>query len=100
MIKKITLLIAFLSAPLLAQPRQDFFPLGLWYEGGVGASRQNSVPEDPSAAAKQYDRDFADMQAHGINCVVVPNTPPAHHKPLLDAAHKYNLKLIIELGLD
>jgi hypothetical protein len=76
------------------------FPLGVWYEGGVGAARQNSVPEDPVAAAKQYDRDFADMAAHGINCVVVPNTPPPHHKPILDAAQKHGLKLVIELGLD
>jgi hypothetical protein len=40
------------------------------------------------------------MAAHGINCAVVPNTPPNHHKPLLDAAQKHNLKLIIELNLD
>jgi hypothetical protein len=76
------------------------FPLGVWYEGGVGAARQNSVPEDPATAAKQYDRDFADMAKHGINCAVVPNTPPPHHKPILDAAQKHGLKLIIELGLD
>jgi len=78
----------------------DFFPMGTWYEGGVGAARQNAAPEDPQEAAKMYDRDFADIAAHGLNVVVVPNTPPNHHKPLLDAAEKHHLKLIIELGLD
>src|SRR4051812_8096014 len=91
--------LVFAQTPTALVKAPDF-PLGVWYEGGVGAARQNSVPEDPATAAKQYDRDFADMAAHGINCAVVPNTPPLHHKPLLDAAQKHGLKLIIELGLD
>jgi hypothetical protein len=81
-------------------PAADLFPMGTWYEGGVGAARQNVVPEDPAEAARMYDRDFADIAAHGLNVVVVPNTPPNHHKALLDAAEKHHLKLIIELGLD
>lgn len=75
------------------------FPMGVWYEGGVGALRQNLIPEDPAQAEKLYDRNFADIKAHGVNCVVVPNTPPSHHKALLDAAHKNGLKLIIETGV-
>jgi hypothetical protein len=77
-----------------------FFPLGLWYEGGVGAARDHVLPEDPSEAARVYDRNFADIAAHGINLIVVPNSPPAHHKVLLDAAQKHGLKVILELGLD
>ncbi|MCL5105603.1 MAG: hypothetical protein M1133_16030 [Armatimonadetes bacterium] len=74
-----------------------FFPMGVWYEGGVGAFRHNLIPEDPSLAAKEYQRDFSDMVAHGVNAVVVPNTQPDHHQPLLDAAAANGLKLIVEL---
>src|SRR4051794_4279861 len=84
----------------VASAAEKFFPLGIWYEGGVGAKRQNVIPEDPTKAAPQYDRDFADIAAHGINLVVVPNTPPEHHQVLLDAAAKHKLKLIIELDFE
>src|SRR4051812_29703869 len=76
------------------------FPLGVWYEGGVGSARGDLISPDPAVAAKMYDRDFADIAAHGIDTVVVPNTPPDHHKVLLDAADKHGLKLIIELGFE
>jgi hypothetical protein len=97
---KALLCLAILFALTPMAQSAGFFPLGVWYEGGVGAARQHSVPEDPAKAAEQYDRDFADIAAHGINCVAVPNTPAHHHKVLLDAAEKHHLKLIIELGLD
>ncbi len=73
------------------------FPLGVWYEGGVGNFRNNLIPDDPSRAAAMYKRDFADMKAHGINAAVVPNTQPDHHKTLLDAAQMNGIKLIVEL---
>src|SRR5690242_4740352 len=76
------------------------FPLGIWYEGAVGELRQNLIPADPTEAAKMYNRDFADIEAHGIDTVVVPNATPAHHKQLLDAAQAHHLKLIVELGVD
>lgn len=72
--------------------------MGVWYEGGVGAFRDNLIPEDPALAAKDYQRDFKDMAAHGINAAVVPNTQPNHHKVLLDAAEANGVKLIIELN--
>lgn len=83
-----------------ASAADKFFPMGIWYEGGVGAVRQNVIPEDVTKAAAQYDRDFADIAGHGINVVVVPNSPPAHHQAVLDAASKHHLKVILELDLD
>ena len=74
-----------------------FFPMGVWYEGGVGEFRDNLIPEDPAKAALMYQRDFADMAAHGVNAAVVPNTQPNHHQPLLDAAGAHGVKLIVEL---
>jgi len=97
--KSLTLfLVSFFCFASTVSAQETHFPLGIWYEGGVGALRQNVVPEDPVEAAKMYDRDFADIAKHGIDVIVVPNTTPAHHKPLLDAAQKHNLKLIIELA--
>jgi len=77
-----------------------FFPLGLWYEGGVGDVRDHVLPTDPAEAAKVYERDFADIEAHGINVITIPNSPPEHHRLVLDTAQKHNLKVILELGLD
>lgn len=74
-----------------------FFPMGVWYEGGVGAYRNDLIPENPAKAALMYRRDFADMAAHGVNAAVVPNTQPNHHKPLLDAAAANHVRLIVEL---
>ena len=86
----ILIMAAFLSLSAVAQSTQpsDEIALGIWYEGGIGALRQNLIPEDPAQAARMYNKDFKDIAAHGIRIVVVPNTPPAHHKVLLDAAEK------------
>lgn len=87
-----------LAAAVHADPK--FFPLGLWYEGGVGDARDNVIPADPVKAAAVYEKNFADIAAHGINLIVVPNSPPEHHKVVLEAAQKHKLKVILELGLD
>src|SRR4051812_41123953 len=79
---------------------QPFFPLGVWYEGGVGNARDNVLPQDPAKAAEVYDKNFADIAAHGINVFAIPNSPPNHHKLVLDTAQKHGLKVILELGLD
>src|SRR5688572_4499216 len=79
---------------------EKFFPLGLWYEGGVGDARDNVLPADPAAAAPIYEKNFADIAAHGINVVTIPNSPPPHHKVVLDTAQKHGLKIILELDLD
>lgn len=78
----------------------DFFPLGLWYEGGVGDARDNVLPADPAKAAPIYEQNFADIAAHCINLIVIPNSLPTHHKLILDTAQKHHLKVILELGLD
>ena len=79
---------------------EKLFPLGIWYEGGVGDARDNVLPKDPAKAAAIYEKNFADIAAHGINLVVIPNSPPEHHKLVLDTAQKHGLKIILELGLD
>jgi hypothetical protein len=58
------------------------------------------LPADPAAAAPIYEKNFADIAAHGINVISVPNSPPAHHKLVLDTARKHGLKVILELDLD
>ena len=73
------------------------FPIGIWYEGGVGEFRRNLIPDDPAKAASLYKSNFADIAAHGLNAAVVPNTQPNHHKVLLDAANASGVKLIVEL---
>ena len=77
-----------------------FFPVGIWYEGGVGAVRDGLIPEDPKQAFAYYRHTLADIARHGLNLVVVPNTPANHHRLLLDAAQQAKLRLIIELGLE
>jgi hypothetical protein len=95
------LLIVLMSAATVSRgAEKPFFPLGLWYEGGVGDARDNVLPADPAKAAASYKRDFADIAAHGINLIVIPNSPPEHHQLVLDTAQKHGLKVILELGLD
>ena len=91
-----------LTLPAFAQemPPKPVFPLGLWYEGGVGNTRDNVLPADPAKAAEIYEKNFADIAAHNINVVVIPNSPPEHHKLILDTAQKHGLYVILELGLD
>ena len=92
--------LALLASPTRADEKETFFPLGLWYEGGVGDARDNVLPADPAAAAPVYEKNFADIAAHGINVITIPNSPPPHHKIVLDTAHKHGLKVILELDLD
>jgi hypothetical protein len=93
-------LCALLTVPVRAEEPEEFFPLGLWYEGGVGDARDNVLPADPTAAAPIYEKNFADIAAHGINVITVPNSPPPHHRIVLDTAQKHGLRVILELDLD
>ena len=88
------------AASSQAAEQKPFFPLGVWYEGGVGSVRDNVLPADPKEAAAVYEKNFADIAAHGVNVFVIPNSPPDHHRLVLDTAQKHGLKAILELGLD
>ena len=96
----LTLVVMPVRAEDSQSAHEKLFPLGLWYEGGVGDARDNVLPADPSAAAPVYEKNFADIAAHGVNVITVPNSPPPHHKLLLDTAHKHGLNVILELDLD
>src|SRR5690242_14918133 len=96
----LALSLSVFAATSLAAEGKPFFPLGVWYEGGVGNVRDNVLPTDPKEAAAVYDKNFADIAAHGVNVFVIPNSPPEHHQFVLDTAQKHNLKVILELGLD
>ena len=100
-IRRLAFAVACIFAIVCTNVRaDDFFPLGLWYEGGVGDARDNVLFADPAKAAPIYEKNFADIAAHGINLIVVPNSPPEHHKLVLDTAEKHHVKVILELGLD
>src|SRR5688500_18879541 len=99
----VTVVVACLAldaAPARAQEHDNFLPLGLWYHGGDGHARANVLAADPAAAAPVYEKNFADIAAHRINVVTIPNSPPRHHKIVLDTAHKHGLRVILELDLD
>lgn len=89
-----------LSASQVQPSPKDWFPVGIWYEGGVGGFRDNVIPEDPAQAAAVYKRNFADIAAHGVDAACVPNTQPNHYRPLLDAAQAAGVRLIVELDRD
>jgi hypothetical protein len=89
-----------LASAAISRAAGEMFPMGVWYEGAIGPARNDLIPADPAEAAKMYQRDFADIAAHGVNLAVVPNTPANHHKVLLDAAQASGVKLIIELGYE
>ena len=95
--RAIVILVVILTCIASIAGASQFFPVGVWYEGGVGAFRNDLIPDDPAPAAKDYQRDFANMASYGINAAVVPNTQPNHHKALLDAAAANHVKLIVEL---
>lgn len=100
LIVPLLLTLAALTGCVHRPPPGLFFPLGVWYEGGVGNARDNVLPEDPDAAAPIYENNFTDIASHGINVIVVPNSPPSHHRLVLDGAQRHGLKVILELGLD
>ena len=78
----------------LEQKAEAFFPIGMWFEGAPGPAE---YPSDKAGAKKYYDRCFADLAAHGFNCVAVPNCPESLWQTLLQSAQENNIKVILEI---
>ncbi|MCX7598949.1 MAG: hypothetical protein N2512_08800, partial [Armatimonadetes bacterium] len=67
------------------------FPIGVWFEGWPAAA---DYPSDPKGAEKYYDRCFADLAAHGLNSVAVPNCPENLWETLLRSAERHGIKAV------
>jgi len=78
----------------LEQKTEEFFPIGVWFEGAPGPAE---YPADKAGAKKYYDRCFADLAAHGFNCVAVPNCPESLWQTLLESAQENKIKVILEV---
>jgi len=79
-------------APVRYRAR-PFFPIGVWFEGDP---RWAGSPGDPVSARGYYERYFADLNAHGFNCVAVPNCPQELWGTLLAAAARHQIKVVLE----
>jgi hypothetical protein len=77
------------------------FPIGVWFDGRVEGINcgpgYHNVPKDREAARKYYESNFRDIRKHGIEIVVIPNTPPAYRPILLAAADKIGVKIVLEI---
>ena len=69
-------------------------PVGVWFEGSPGWL---GVADTREAYETYLNRCFSDIEKSGLNCVTVPNPPPAYESLLLDVADAYNLKVVLEV---
>jgi len=76
---------------------RDFFPKGAYYCCESDNWYNKTHIDDPVAAQSYYDRTMKDLAEHGFNLVNPVWTPVDHRKIMLDAAHKYGLKVIVHL---
>jgi hypothetical protein len=74
---------------------KPFFPIGVWFEGNP---LWGGYPNSVAGAKAYYDRCFADMAAHGINTVAVPNCPESLWETLLQSAERHRIKVVLEVG--
>lgn len=74
---------------------KPFFPIGVWFEGNP---LWGGYPNSVAGAKAYYDRCFADMAAHGINTVAVPNCPESLWEMLLQSAERHRIKVVLEVG--
>ncbi|MCX7599588.1 MAG: hypothetical protein N2512_12095, partial [Armatimonadetes bacterium] len=80
--------------PAIKYTSAPFFPIGVWFEGWPAAA---DYPSDPKGAEKHYDRCFADLAAHGLNSVAVPNCPENLWETLLRSAERHGIKVVLEI---
>ncbi len=77
------------------------FPIGVWFDGRVEGINcpegYHNVPKGLEAAARYYEANFTDIRNHGIEIVVIPNTPPDYRETLLAAADKVGVRVVLEL---
>lgn len=81
--------------PPIKYTAAPFFPVGVWFEGWPAAG---GYPSDPAGAQKYYDRCFADLAAHGLNTVAVPNCPDTLWETLLRSAGRQGIKVVLEIA--
>lgn len=81
--------------PPIKYTAPPFFPVGVWFEGAPGAA---DYSPDPADAEKYYDRCFADLAAHGLNAVAVPNCPESLWETLLRSADRHGIKVVLEIA--
>ncbi|MGI8907505.1 MAG: hypothetical protein ACR2IE_13565 [Candidatus Sumerlaeaceae bacterium] len=77
------------------------FPIGVWFDGRVEGINcpegYHNVPKEMKAAKEYYQRNFQDIRDHGIEIVVIPNTPPDYRETLLSVADQVGVKIVLEL---
>jgi len=80
---------------------KDIFPIGVWFDGAVDGINcpdgYHDIPRDKREAEKHYEAYFTDIKNHGIDIVVIPNTPPDYREILLSVADKVGVKIVLEL---
>lgn len=81
---------------------QTIFPVGVWYDGRVeGINCPEGfvdVPRDMAKARLYYEKTFKDIKDHGLDIVVIPNTPPEYRETLLAVADGVGVKIVLELA--
>ena len=111
MTKQISILIVafccFLSTPIFAADSdnaariKNMFPIGIWYDGRVEGINCPpgcvNVPAGLENAREYYKKTFTDIKQHGIDIVVIPNTPPQYRETLLSTADEVGVKIVLEL---
>ena len=77
------------------------FPIGVWFDGRVEGINcpdgYHNVPKDMKAAKEYYQRNFQDIHDHGIQVIVVPNTPPDYRETLLGVADSVGVQIVLEM---
>jgi hypothetical protein len=80
---------------------KQIFPIGVWYDGrveGINCPKGYvNVPSGIENAKAYYEKTFKDIKAHGIDIIVIPNTPPQYRQTLLSVADEVGVKIVLEL---
>jgi len=80
---------------------KEVFPIGVWFDGRVEGINcpegYHNVPAGQDKASAYYEENFTDIKAHGIDIVVIPNTPPEYRETLLSTADRVGVRIVLEL---